>query len=423
MIETALSPDAQATALLVGRFGKGALKPLSRKDFNQVARLLHQRGMRPADLFTQVPTDLPIEPDRLTGLISRGTSLALAVDEWNQMGIRFVSRSDETYPARYRKRLKSGSAPILYYAGSLDLLELPTLGVVGSRDASDDGLEASRKLGKQAAAEGIAIVSGDARGIDRAAMEAAFDAGGRVIGVLADSLGKSVLSKRYRQAIAAGQLLLISHAEPDARFTVGQAMERNRYIYAASDAVIVADSDVKGGTWNGAIENLRHRWSPAYVRVGGAQAEGRSALLREGLMEWSARWFETGQALSALFEADMSRDAILPLFTRDSEPAGEQKPVSAITVGTFLTGEAAGLATPRDEEAVPSAARTEASDSEDLYQFFVTRLIPLLRDGKSIAEVAAHFAIEPLQAESWLTWARTEGRVELRQDDIWVSLT
>jgi hypothetical protein len=119
----------------------------------------------------------------------------------------------------------------------------------------------------------------------------------------------------------------------------------------------------------------------------------------------------------------MSRDAILPLFTRDSEPAGEQKPVSAITVGTFLTGEAAGLATPRDEEAVPSAARTEASDSEDLYQFFVTRLIPLLRDGKSIAEVAAHFAIEPLQAESWLTWARTEGRVELRQDDIWVSLT
>jgi len=423
MIETELSPDAQATALLVGRFGNDALKPLSRKDFNQVARLLHQRGMRPADLFTDVPSDLPIEPDRLNGLISRGTALALAVDEWSQKGIRFVSRGDESYPARYRRRLKSGSAPILYYAGSLDLLDQLTLGVVGSRDASVEGIELSRRLGERAAAEGIAIVSGDARGIDRAAMEAALDSGGRVIGVLADSLGKSVLSKRFRQAVAAGQLLLVSHAEPDARFTVGQAMERNRYIYAASDAVVIADSDVKGGTWNGAIENFKHRWSPAYVRGGGPQAEGRSALLSEGLIELPAQWLEAGQPIEALFAAEMPASSTLPLFADDRSPSHMQNALTGKAEVTLGSGEGATFAAKGSKAAVPSEPFGKAPDSDDLFHFFVTRLIALLEETKSIAEIAAHFGIELVQADSWLARAHIEGRIEFHADEGWRSLT
>src|SRR5690606_31783033 len=155
------------------------------------------------------------------------------------------------YPARFRSLLKGGGAPILFYAGDLRLLDAPTLGVVGSRDATAAGTHFAAQVGERAAAENVVIASGDARGIDRAAMDAALDTGGRVIGILADSLAKSVLSRRYRQAIGDHRLLLISHVEPEARFRAYQAMERNRYIYTASDAVIIADSDVKGGTWSG----------------------------------------------------------------------------------------------------------------------------------------------------------------------------
>lgn len=431
MIEPALSADAQATALLVGRFGKGQAKPLSRNDFNRVAHILHQRGMRPSDLFKQVPGDLPVESDRISGLISRGTALALAVESWNQMGVRFVSRGDEAYPGRFKRLLKGGSAPIIYYSGDLSLLERPTLGVVGSRDATDAGMEAARRLGEAAAIEGVVIVSGDARGIDRAAMEAALDAGGQVIGVLADSLGKGVLSKRYRQAIASGELLLLSHTEPDARFTVAQAMERNRYIYAASDAVIVADSGVKGGTWNGAVENRKHGWSPAYVRIGGPDNEGRCALVREGLLEWSPRWLESGQSLETLF-VNVSAENALPLFADDRVPDdGREKqysakdssasPGAAGTPPPDLIGDLSHPEVPSNEVTInyKVTAPTLAQDRDILFELFVSRLGEFLVEYKPTTVISDHFGIHTEQAESWLRRAKRIGKVEFHEAAGW----
>jgi predicted Rossmann fold nucleotide-binding protein DprA/Smf involved in DNA uptake len=442
MTELVLSADAQATALLVGRFGKGQAKPLSRSDFNRVAQTLHQRGLRPADLFAQVPSDLSVEPDRISGLISRGTALALAVEGWSQLGIRFVSRGDPAYPARFKRLLKGGSAPILFYAGELNLLERSTFGVVGSRDATDAGLEAAQRIGLRAASEGVVIVSGDARGIDRAAMDAALDAGGQVIGILADSLAKSVLSKRYRQAITDGRLLLLSHTEPDAGFTVSQAMERNRYIYTASDAVIVADSDVKGGTWNGALENLKHRWTPAYVRVGEPIREGNIALAREGLIEWSASWFEIGQALASLFGVEMSTAGALPLFAggepgrsarveRESSESVAESVVEAASVSTVHAGEdtariepaeaAAGKKGVRAEEqhGVTELIADEPCDRDILFDVFLGRLAGALTTWMPTSAVAEHFAIEAKQAEAWLNYAMRYGKVAFHKGRGW----
>lgn len=431
MTELTLSADAQATALLVGRFGKGQAKPLSRSDFNRVAQTLHQRGLRPADLFQQVPSDLPVEPDRISGLISRGTALALAVEGWSQMGIRFVSRGDPAYPARFKRLLKGGSAPILYSAGELSLLQRPTLGVVGSRDATDSGLEVARRLGERAASEGVVIVSGDARGVDRAAMEAALDAGGQVIGILADSLAKSVLSKRYRQAIAGGHLLLLSHTEPDARFTVAQAMERNRYIYAASDAVIVADSDVKGGTWNGALENLKHRWTSAYVRVGGPSRAGNIALAREGLIEWSERWLESGQSFASLFGAEMGTSGVLPLFA-DPEPKGIEQGEHVTETSSIPQSKSGIVPTQiptadfvqgvtRAEEPVTSNETTAAGvdDRDILFDLFIARLVSALTTRTPTTAVAAHFAITPEQTEAWLRRASRLGKVAFHKGQGW----
>lgn len=74
----------------------------------------------------------------------------------------------------------------------------------------------------------------------------------------------------YRMHILNGKLLLYSHVSPLALNTrnsfVSSAMERNKYIYASSKATVVVRSDKEqGGTWAGATECLKHKWSPVFV--------------------------------------------------------------------------------------------------------------------------------------------------------------
>ena len=385
----ALSPDTQATALLVGRFGKGQVKPLTRGDYNRVAQTLHVRKLRPSDLFKDVPHDLPVEQSRIAELIGRGTALALAVERWGQFGINVVSRADPEYPARFKSLLKGGGAPILFYAGDLRLLDAPTLGVVGSRDATAAGIQFASQLGERAAAEDVVIASGDARGIDRAAMEAALDAEGRVIGILADSLAKSVLSKRYRQAIGDNRLLLISHVEPEAHFAVHHAMERNRYIYTASDAVVIADSDLKGGTWSGAIENEKHAWTTAYARVGVDARKGNVALLREGLAAIDDDWFGTGESVRSLFLRRTPVADTLPLFL---------------------------------EQATTCESTAPTQDRDELFELFSNLLQTALATPQDALAIARRFSIEHDQAAAWLKRAKDQGKIAINDDGRWQRL-
>lgn len=410
MMTPQLSPDTQATALLVGRFGKGEAKPLTRTDFNKVALSLHQRGMRPSDLFKRVPDDLPVDEARIVRLIGRGTALALAVEEWSQIGVKVISRGDVEYPDRFKKRLKGGAAPILYYAGDLTLLDRPTISVVGSRDATNAGLFFANAIGQRAAEEDIVTVSGDARGVDRAAMEGALDAGGAVIGILSDSMSKSVLSKRYRGAIRERRLLLLSHVEPDARFTVGQAMERNRYLYTAADAVIVADSDIKGGTWSGALENVKRRWTPAYVRQGSEQRPGNLALLGEGLIGLDDTWLYEGKSLRSLFEGQMPTRDTLPLFETSAEKCGSE------IVADAIAGQGAG---PKIE---PDSHANGSADARALFTVFVDRLNMWLAIGSQTTDlIAARFSLDRSQVERWLIRAKSEGMIAA-EGDSWRAL-
>ena len=99
-------------------------------------------------------------------------------------------------------------------------------------------------------------------------MRGALDEGGKAIGVLADSLERAAMNRENRDMLIDGQLVLVSPYDPSAGFNVGNAMQRNKLIYALADAALVVSSDFeKGGTWAGAIEQLdRLRMVPVYVR-------------------------------------------------------------------------------------------------------------------------------------------------------------
>ena len=277
-----LSPDTQATLLLVGRFPGAAGRCLSVAEYRRLAKVLHHAGLRPADLLHGMPDELGLDRERLVPLLARGTALALAVEHWNRLGIRVIGRSDPGYPSKLRAKLRGLASPILFAAGPSEVTETEAVCVVGSRDATESGLTFAERLGRRCAIEDLAVVSGDARGIDRAAMDGALAEGGRVLGILADSLAKAVLSKRNRDAILSGQLTFLSPFAPEASFSIGRAMDRNKYLYAISDAAVIADSGVKGGTWAGAIENAAHGWTPAFVRLGPNAPEGNNVLATRG---------------------------------------------------------------------------------------------------------------------------------------------
>ena len=276
-----LTPDAQAIMLLTVHFSKSgsdSAKPLTTTEWARLNKWLLDKDadFKPSDLITGKMSEWlegwshkRITCERIEALLNRGMTLALSVEKWERSGLWIMTRSDNDYPQRIKDRLGPGKSPhILFGCGNRRLLEDDgnVLAVVGSRDADDTDLAYSRNLGKKAANSGWSVVSGGARGVDEAAMLGALDAEGTVIGVLADSLLKTSLSKKYLRHLMDNNLVLVSPFNPEAGFNAGNAMGRNKYIYCLSDAAVVVRSDTKGGTWSGAEENQKNNWVPIWVK-------------------------------------------------------------------------------------------------------------------------------------------------------------
>src|SRR5262249_18838378 len=160
-------------------------------------------------------------------------------------------------------------APVLLFgAGEPAILERPAVGIVGSRTLDADGERFAKATGGAAAQAGFVVVSGGARGSDRFGMQGALDAGGAAIGVMGDSLERSIKPTDVRQYLAGGQLVFVTPYHPSAPFSVGAAMGRNKIIYGFADfAVIVSSEYRQGGTWAGAEEALKIGVCPLFARA------------------------------------------------------------------------------------------------------------------------------------------------------------
>ena len=114
-------------------------------------------------------------------------------------------------------------------------------------------------------------------------MNAALEAEGAVVGVLADSLVRSANDSDVRRAISDEQLCLVTPYVPTAPFSAGNAMGRNKLIYALADVTFVVASDEgKGGTWSGATEALKKSYGDVAVWTGEGAGPGNAALVRAG---------------------------------------------------------------------------------------------------------------------------------------------
>ena len=308
-----LSTETSLTLLLCSNLIKDQVdaKPLSPSEFGWILNHLESSGKVLTDLAGEDSGDLleslqfkNISPDRIRKLLDRGGNIAVALESLTNSGIWVLSRLDEDYPQRLLERLKHLAPPLLYGAGDPGLLSGSGVAIVGSRDVDQAGLEFTKKVGAMCASEGLTVISGGARGVDQISMQSASEYGGVVIGILASDLARSSTKRENRHGIMDGRLLLASPYNPNAGFNIGNAMGRNKYIYAMSEWAVVVSSDAdKGGTWAGATENLRSDSGvPMFVRSDDDVPDGNRELINKGGIPLKTTDLESGESIEAIFE-------------------------------------------------------------------------------------------------------------------------
>jgi len=409
---TFLTEDTQAILLLCGIFGKDrTCKPLSLKEYSSLVRWLIRENMRPQNLLgkehlDQAALESGIDRQRLEFLLSRGVQLGFAVEEWQRNGIWIISRSDTDYPDRYKKHLKDKAPPLLFGAGDRSLLKGGGLGMVGSRNVDEEGEAFCRQVAELCAWNQIPVVSGGARGVDQISMTASLEVGGVTIGIVAENLLRKSVERGNRRAIAEGRLLLVSPYHPNARFTVGTAMGRNKLIYAMADYALVVRADLgKGGTWTGATEELkRDNPRPVFVRTGDNVPQGNIKLLELGAVAWPDSM--TRENLKELLVEAAA--AIKPtkkleqpsLFDIDVKP---EEPVKKIQPGyRSETTQKVHASVEKFPEKIPGTA----------YDILLPTIRRLLEAPLSSDELAGRLDVNKKQIHAWLKKATDDGHVK-----------
>ena len=258
--------------LLSSHLGDPDRRPLTTAQLRTLAdrmrsmdRPAEDRGLRSSDLmalgysreFSQ----------RVVALLEEEAVLAHYLQRGAKMGCRSITRVSPEYPLILRQRLGLDSPGCLWVKGDALLLNAPAIALVGSRELREENRRFAEEVGRQAALQGLVLVSGNARGADRAAQNACLGAGGQVISVVADELSKQPLREN---------VLYVSEEDFDEPFSSQRALSRNRVIHALGRMVFVAQSDLgKGGTWDGTVKNLRFGWSPVACFRDGSEASSQ----------------------------------------------------------------------------------------------------------------------------------------------------
>jgi DNA processing protein len=268
---------------------------------------------------------------------------------------------------------------LLFVMGRVELLTLPGVAIVGSRDHSPYGGEVCRLIADRAARAGLAVVSGMARGLDAVAHHAALDAGGATIGVLGNGLGvvyPAANRALYERVAVEG--LMLTEFPPGERPHHGSFPRRNRLISGLASVTLVVEAVKGSGTMltvdaalaqgrdvmavPGPITSPTSEGTNRLIRDGAEPLLESGDLLRhygiEGLNQTAAAISESAGAVGGLSTAQRDLDLYSPNEARllgllgresliaDQLAAGLNQPVSTVLdllCGLELAGAVEGL--------------------------------------------------------------------------------
>lgn len=245
--------------------------------------------------------------EAVNGIYSKIPAVAFEIESLNKQGIDIITLNDPSYPTSLKNLLKKNAPTVLYTKGNKSLLNERIAAIVGSRDVSEKGFLFTQNIAKRCVQNNLVISSGYARGVDKVALDTALQHDGKSIAVIPQGIltFKSDLKKLYVPIIE-GKVLVMSIFLPNAPWTVGRAMERNKYIYSVAESVYVAETGNSGGTWSGAIEGLKAK-QDVYVRY----AEPEEKCANNKLIALGARPVDMGGNLINAIDIPLEGEALL----------------------------------------------------------------------------------------------------------------
>ena len=255
--------------LLCCHLGDPERRPLTPAQFRKLARRVRDSEKTAADREMEV-RDLtaigygPEDAARILRLLSDEELLDRYLSRAAKFGCIPLTWLTPGYPRRLLEALGDDAPGCIWARGDLSLLERPGVALVGSRDLRPQNEAFARQVGLQAATQGLNLISGNARGADKTAQNAALAADGGVISILAD---------RLTDHVPTCNVLYLSEEGFDLEFSAQRALSRNRCIHALGLSAIAAQCSLRsGGTWDGSVKNLRFGWSPLYVFDDGSES-------------------------------------------------------------------------------------------------------------------------------------------------------
>lgn len=179
------------------------------------------------------------------------------IGRYEDRGIRVVTVLDEGYPTNLRQIYNR--PPFLFVRGDLREQDNHAMAIVGTRQASDAGVEQARRLSGELARNDVTVLSGLALGIDGAAHQAALDAGGRTVAVMGTGIDR--IYPPEHQSLADDILrsgALVSQFWPDAPPTKVSFPLRNVVMSGMAIGTVVIEASATSGARMQARLALEH---------------------------------------------------------------------------------------------------------------------------------------------------------------------
>lgn len=237
--------------------------------------------------------------------------------EWQEKtdNAQIISVTDPEYPSLLREI--ADPPPVLFCQGNHNLLNLPQLAVVGSRNPSSTGLRNAYQFSAFLSQSGLAINSGLALGVDAAAHQGCVDHKGPTLAVFGTGIDKLYPARNRNLA---SQILdtggvWVSEFFPGTPPVAGNFPKRNRIISGMSSGVLIVEAAIKSGsliTARMALEQNREVFAiPGPLN--NPLSKGCHKLIKEGavLVENADEIVaEIGQLLGSFQEKDGVEDVI-----------------------------------------------------------------------------------------------------------------
>lgn len=227
------------------------------------------------------------------------SEIAREVAAVERLGARYLFLGQGLYPALLAEI--DTAPPALIVRGELALLERPAVAIVGARNASAAAMRFARELARGLADEGVAVVSGLARGIDTAAHQGALEGG--TIGVIASGIDIAYPPENAAlQDEIASRGILIAEQPPGREPLARHFPWRNRIIAGMTLGTVVVEAAPKSGSLITA--RMANEAGREVMAVPGSpldpRAQGCNLLIREGatLVQSAADVLEAIQPLS-----------------------------------------------------------------------------------------------------------------------------